>query len=326
MSTTSSTSSTKSTKATKVAGPPDTTADVVDVSYHINAFWLSLTRQWEIIYKALTEGTDSDRSRVLDLLNFFAGPLTNNVSFEITVGEINRIAFPSSGQMIELYISVNLLKSNVPIMEEFYAKRMPCKNLTVFKYRSYNVKDPILTMIEYPDCKYTYDDFGCQSFHTLDKSERTVRPIINLVIYVKKDAAATLLEKKNVTFHDPDRKDAKPIELEKWLPVKTNVIDLLLCNIIGEYHLVHSVGYIEFLPEGDPLIAAGSVFTELSDLRGDFAILDKHRGMQSCATCTRRGYQTDLKQCGRCHESLYCCVECQRIDWTAHKTMCKSQV
>ena len=287
-----------------------------EITRHTNAFWVSLARQWEIIYRALMYGNDNDRTNSLNLINFFAGPLVDHLDFELTVGEFNRVPFEQAENQIELYISPKLLQVNVPIMEKLYNKAIPLPNLSVFKYRSYNPKDPLISMIEYKTDKFSYDEFGCQSFHILDDT----KPIINIVIYVKKAAAEKLLRKKKVTFADSEKKD---LQIEKWLPVGTNVIDILLVNIIGEYNLIHNVGYIEFLPEGDPLIAGGSVFTELGDLRAEFASLDRQHRTQHCLTCGRSQYQTMLSRCTVCGTAYYCGKMCQRIDWPVHKKICK---
>ncbi len=116
--------------------------------------------------------------------------------------------------------------------------------------------------------------------------------------------------------------DKSEKKMLKWLPTKTNVVDILLVNIIGEYNLIHRTGYIEFLPEGDALIAAGSLFTELSDLQGAYTILDKTMNTQICQVCTRRDYQIHLMQCSKCKKTKYCCRECQVIDYPTHKKLC----
>jgi hypothetical protein len=287
-----------------------------DIKKHSAAFWVSLERQWPIIYEAIVKGTNVDRERVLQLLHYFAGPLTDYIDFEITLGELNRVVFDSAKSIVELYISPRLLKENIPIMEAIYSAKKSINNLQVYKYRSYNLKDPLIATIEYEDATFAYTDFGCQHFIGLSEEKK---PIINIVLYVRKDAAAKLLTQKEVTFLLPDKSEQK---IMKWLPTKMNAVDVLLTNIIGEYNLIHRTGYIEFLPEGDPLIATGSVFTELSDLRGAYAVLDKIMNITKCVVCNRQSYQCNIKRCSKCKNVKYCCKQCQIIDFPTHKTMC----
>lgn len=287
-----------------------------DIKTHVLAFWESVQRQWNTIYQAALEGNDKDRHNILRLFHYFAGPLSDCVDFEITVGELNRTAFDSAKSVVEMYISPRLLKCNVPVIEALYKTRKSIPNLHVYKYRSYNAKDPLIATIEYDDAKFAYTDFGCQYFSGISE-EKT--PLVNIAIYVRKDAAEKLLTKKEVTFILPDKTEQKHL---KWLPTKTNVIDVLLTNIIGEFNLIHRTGYIEFLPEGDPLIATGSVFTELTDLRGAYAVLDKSMGIKKCVVCDRRSYQGIMAICSRCRKVNYCCRLCQIIDYPGHKTMC----
>lgn len=41
----------------------------------------------------------------------------------------------------------------------------------------------------------------------------------------------------------------------------------------------------------------------------------------SCSYCGQT--VSELKLCGRCRKSRYCCVDCQRTDWKRHKSSCK---
>lgn len=281
---------------------------------HVQSFWDSLERQWPIIYEAIVEGNEADQRRVLDLLHFFAGP--HKLDFEFTLGEVNRVTFEEAKKTVELYISPKLLKENVPIMEAFYAARRPLPNLKVLKYRSYNAKDPLIATVEYPDYTYQYTDFGCQAYTAVGDDKKQ---IVNLVIYVRKEAAQKLLKQKEVTFVSPDGTETKML---KWLPADVNVVDVLLVNIIGEYNLIHRTGYIEFMPEGDPLIANGSIFTELADMRTAYTNLDKFIKQPQCSVCGRLSYQCEISSCGRCRKTKYCSKTCQIVDFPTHKTLC----
>ena len=46
----------------------------------------------------------------------------------------------------------------------------------------------------------------------------------------------------------------------------------------------------------------------------------------SCASCLRPQNQltVPLKQCAKCHKTVYCSRECQKTHWKAHKSTCRS--
>lgn len=50
--------------------------------------------------------------------------------------------------------------------------------------------------------------------------------------------------------------------------------------------------------------------------------------VQSCANCKKTATElntTNLKNCAKCKVTLYCCRDCQKADWKAHKKVCASQ-
>jgi len=295
-------------------------------------FWISLENQWHIIYEAISNGSDEDRQRVLQLLHYFAGDISEFLDFEITLGEINRIVFEidkiPTNHIVELYISPKLSKDNIEHMEQLYNARRPIKSLHTFKYRSYNAKDPMIARIDYPEVTYEYNDFGCQTFNSIDENKK---PIVNIVLYVKNPAAKTLLKQKEITFIETgkatDNKagDGKAVEkkIVKWLPTESNVVDVLLLNIIGEYNLIHRTGYIEFIPEGSDCSEA-VVFTELADLKPAYVALDKLGRIRCCTTCTRKDYQCKLLRCSKCRNVYYCSEVCQALDFKVHRRICST--
>lgn len=301
---------------------------VPSVSSSVRYFWDQFIVFWDELHILITGGHEQ-RIQALELIN---GLLTEedfkNIQIELTLGEVNRNAFPNSSQLVELYISPRLLKKNIPLMEEYYAARPNLLNLSVYKYRAYNVNDPIIDDIEYtqtdtmPGYTAKYTDFGYQSSTGYDAE--TKQPVLNLVIYVKKPIADIILRKKKVTFTDPQNPSAEPITMEKWLPQDSTAVDVLLLNVLGEHHLVNDIGYIEFLPDGDPLIADGSVFCELSDLKGDIKLLESslRNEVRRCKTCDRHQRQSNIHVCSRCKKALYCSVGCQKKDYPNHKKRC----
>ncbi|KAI0041529.1 hypothetical protein FA95DRAFT_1641612 [Auriscalpium vulgare] len=46
------------------------------------------------------------------------------------------------------------------------------------------------------------------------------------------------------------------------------------------------------------------------------------RETRECAVCSKT--QESMKQCSRCHSILYCSLECQRLHWQTHKSLCQA--
>lgn len=308
-------SESKTTESTP--SPSHTPEQIADL---VGNFLALLQSNWPIMLSALTKGTPSDRDRTLQLLEFFAGEeLFKHVDFELTVGELNRVYYDRAKDLVELYVSPRLRKENLPYVDAIYDRyhaMRPLEGLTVYKYRSFHKSNELIEDIQYADHTVRYLDIGCQSNITADSLRS---PTLSLVIYVKKPIADKILQKKPVTFVMPDGSHQV---LDKWLPADHSAIDILLLNAIGEYNLMHHVSYIDFLPEGDPLIASSSVFTELGDLRQAIAQLDKLYNYSKCATCDRRSFQCKLLTCVKCKSTIYCSKVCQTIDYKTHKQMC----
>ncbi len=296
----------------------------------VSEFWENVVSAWPKYYKMIKNNPSLNLERVLNLITMLSGELSKRIDFEITYGEINRITVKESQDLVELYISPKLQLKNIPLLNlmiELIPETSKLPNLHVVKYRSYHVRDSVIASIEYnlsnnehPQYhNYKYEDFGCQWFSGIDTTENMEkRPIINIVILVKKNAI-NLLVKKPVTFILADGKEEV---IEKWLPSVANVIDLFLINMIGEYNLVNNVGYIEFLPEDDPLIEPGSEFNELMSLRASFQILNNTQNMLFCNVCGRYEYQTKLSKCSKCKKVVYCSKLCQKANFTIHKELC----
>lgn len=279
--------------------------------------WDNVEKWWTTLYEALTVGIQSDHKKTLDLLAYFAGPkLTEFIDFEITVNELNKIPIPHKAArgIVELYITPVMKKENIPIMEYVTSQQRKLPNLHVLNYSSYNSQNVTLAKIDIDNINATYEDFSCQHFSGIDGD----KALINIIVHIKNPLAKKILKKQTVTFVDSEK---KTFSLEKWLPTTPNIAMLFLLRTIGEYNFIHNTGYIEFVPEDDPIIAPGSVFYELASLKHAYSLLDKEK---SCQTCTRKPWQTKLMQCSKCRDTFYCCVECQRIDFHVHKNFCKT--
>lgn len=285
----------------------------------MSAFWEKLEQYWDKIYTSIKDGTAEQRARCLEVINgFLTEEQFKHVEVEITFGEVNRVSMPHADKLVELYISPRLRKENLPVMEELFRARKPLPNLSVVKYRAYNPNSELISLVEYENFTLKYEDFGCQVINEYDEEKK---PIISIILHVKKYIADKFLLKRAVTFVHPD--GTKQVE-DKLIPSGPSGIDLFLTNVLGEYNLVNHVGAIEFLVEGDPIIAAGSVFTELADLRQEILTIEKLRGIRVCANCAKRQYQCHLSKCSRCYNISYCSKECQTVNWPIHKHVCKT--
>jgi hypothetical protein len=319
------------------------------------SFWANLSKHWDALYELIysdekmnTIDVESNRTRAIELINgLLSEKLFEHVQIEMSWGQINSTAFKEASKLVELYISPRLLRENIPYMEKLYSKKISLNNLQVFKYKRYHNKDPLIADIAFPDYTVSYNDIGCQSSIGYDAESKSnvnisdnigrssnvsksnisnpnisksnsAKPMINIVIYVKAPLCNKLLLKKKVNFKTAN----ETITENKWLPDST-AIDLLLLNIIGEYNFIHHVGYIDFIPEGDPLIAPGSVFVELETLKDDIKVVEKLIGNTiTCHTCERSQMQCDLLQCSKCKKTKYCSSLCQKIDYPSHKSRC----
>jgi hypothetical protein len=284
-------------------------------------FWLKFTENWNELNEMLFYANELQCSKVLDYCYFISSKtMKDYLDYEITIGEVNRMECKENPKLVELYISPKLNINNVKLMEYMVSKAPKLKNLAVIKYRAYNSKDALIDSIQYKDFTAKYEDFGCQHFISI--SAETKQPLVNLVIFVHKPLADLILEKRKVTIVDPDIPDSKPFVIEKWLTTNLDILYCYLLNVVGEYNLIHNTGYIEFLPEGDPLISEGSVFTELNDLKAAYDLLEGNL-ISKCQTCCRKKHQCRLLRCSKCKLVLYCSIECQKTDFETHKLFCK---
>jgi hypothetical protein len=301
----------------------------IEINY--NNFWQKLAETWDYLYTNILNNTNKEDklNEILYLINLLLGEeLQKHIDIEFTVGEINRIYYNNKyDNIIELYISPKLKKENIIYMENLYDVYNTHKqkksdiykklnNLTVIKYKAYNVKDSLIDDITYDNCIIKYEDIGVQTFVGYDEKKL---PVLNLVLYVKKPISEKILKKKKINVIMPDGSNS---EIEKWLPHETNAFDIFLLNIAGEYNFINNIGYIEFLPEGDPLIAEGSMFTELNDIRKELLLLEKIKNINICSVCGRRDLQKNILMCSKCKNTKYCGYNCQTIDYKTHRQFC----
>ncbi|ORY50824.1 hypothetical protein BCR33DRAFT_496470 [Rhizoclosmatium globosum] len=64
-----------------------------------------------------------------------------------------------------------------------------------------------------------------------------------------------------------------------------------------------------------------------SNLLFDVELMERPRGYKvDCSYCQKRpdlvNDGVDFKKCARCHRVRYCSVECQKLAWPSHKSLC----
>jgi hypothetical protein len=283
-------------------------------------FWKKFSPEWDEIYAKLMsknrESIDKMFCYVCDML----GNLHKYIALEFTIGCINNISYSSSENQVELYVSPLLLKSNEKIMNKFINLAPPLSNLTIVKYKCFNIKDDIIKTISSNDVLYSISDFRYQVHSAQDESKKLM---YNLVITVPDTVAKTLLAKKKIQYID---KQQKTNIIEKWLPTNTDVIPTLLTNLIGEYNMIHKIGYIEFLPESDPLYDSRSEFLQMESLRNLINTCVKFDMTSTCNLCGRMSYQKNIYKCSACMKTKYCTKLCQVLDFSTHKLFCNNNI
>ena len=318
----------------------------IDLSADISTFVEKFAAKWNMINNSLLSDDLEIKNNAHKYIDFLLGDkLREHINIELTVGEINRIhfdqyadstlpnekmIFSSIKNHIEIYISPNRLDTNVKYMNSVYNKLNSLikknadkfANLKILKYKAYHPKDSIIEDITYEDYTVSYLDIGCQVYlgYKEQNESNKLNQILNLVILIKKNIADKVLKKETLKVVN---EEGKVTSVEKWLPSKSNCVDILLLNIIGEYNLINKIGYIEFLPEDDPLVAEGSIFTELTDIKKYITLVENNNNCLICHNCQRRSLQCEIHQCSRCKVTQYCGKLCQIIDYKFHKATCK---
>lgn len=286
----------------------------------IERFWEQVKTNWESIRIYLMAGQESG----LHMVNSYLTPVLNEyVEIEASFGEINRQALPMFKNVIELYISPKFKKDNVWVMKLMYHMKPNLINMMVSCYKAYHPLDNVIQDITYRDFKVSYDDFGYQGSVGYDKKDNECKPLINMVILVKKPICDKILKKQNVTFQHPDGKTS---EREVYFPNNCNAFDMLLLNIVGEYNLINHVGYIEFLPEDDPQITENAVFVELADIRKDLELIHSNYVYRKCNFCDHNELQVQLQDCYICKHVMYCSVKCKAADRKNHNKTCMANI
>jgi len=291
--------------------------DLTIDSPDFESFWLKLKDGWaQIRHYVLTQQPNIIQNIMKNILSFLSENISEYIGLELTYNEVNGQHLESFKGYIELYISPAHKLDNISVMKALYAKRLELPNLLVSCYRPFHIKDPLIQDIEYADFKASYDNFGYQgSMAQYRSNDGKLLPILNIVILVKAPICDKLLKKTTMTFENEKTR-------EVYIPNEYDAIERFLINAIGEYNILHHVGYIEFISENDEKYVPTGTFTELSDIRKDITLIINHMRYKKCNYCDHNELQTKLYKCVRCQTTLYCSKQCQIANWENHRRLC----
>lgn len=290
----------------------------MNITREAKQFWKSIDYLWNLLYQQILR---EDNNVLFVINNYLPKIFRNKIDIEIAYTEINGKYSENHKNLVTIYISPLLNKENIKYMETLYNNRVALPNLLVAKYRIYNPESPEIKNIEYNDGNiFNISDFGFQ--HTISYSAETKLQLIDLVICVKKSVANKTLTKKEITFVNPENKSTSSRDV--WIEDKYHPIDVILLNTIGEYNLIHNVGYIEILPEDDPVLLPNSKFLEMSELKNYIKLVSNEKNIKKCNYCDHTINQLELFSCEKCNKTLYCCRLCQNADSKNHKNICNN--
>ncbi len=322
----------------------------------------------DFIYKQL-----SNPYSVLKMLNFLSERLPEeirkHVVFACTSGMINQIELDDGKDIITFHISPIGNEANLVIVDHIYNKLTASNihpKIMFAKYLPYNFNNEIKESIEFEvgtddinfnlslnetnissdqnkrTYKLNYKQLGFCSNIGLKSTPTGTRRVVNLIICVDKSIADVVLEKKTVVFENEKSR-------EVWFPKEFNgkipLMDMVV-EVVGEYNLIHHVGYMEFLNSAElhnikyaDIIGRDSSdvpknldttmnkvnFYEISDIRKDLDIVVKDYGYKQCTHCSVYDIQMKLFECEKCktkNVTYYCSNLCQRLHYPIHKVRC----
>lgn len=311
--------------------------DSENIPYDPNIFWKKLQENWLLLYKGFF--TNNIKNTLFAINSFLPD---DDLEIEATIGMINSLQLSPYEKFVELYISPKLKNTSIGKMKKLYNARIDLPWLRVSCYKAYHPKDVLINDIDYGKFIIKYDDLCYNASFGYNGK----KPIINIIIIVKKEVAEYFLVKKKVDFHDElatsndetennsddeFKKDTNSQKQESykgtrevWVQNNYFPVDIILLNVLGEYNLINHVGYIELLHENDELVKPGCKFFELADLKKELEFLYKHYKYEICNYCQHNSLQTKLLTCNHCKTVFYCGKICQKADWNNHKLICKN--
>lgn len=321
-----------SSKTSNELFPPDPSLELAETQYQCKYFWKTLNKYWATLYQEILQGKTEEVHKFLH--SHLHDKLKDFIELTYTLNEVNLQAFPKSKGHVEIYISPKFHEPNIKLMQMLYDYYEPIsKQLTVVKYKPYHIQNPIITDISYEGRALTeetsklpeefqkiittpftakYDDFGVQVDFGIKDGNR----VMNIVVMVKKELADVILIKNNVKFENGTNRDV-------WFSNFHGIVEKFLISTLGEYNMLHHVGYIEIMHEDDiDKNMPADAFKELEDLRKHLRLLLKTYNYNECSYCMKMQLQTKLFKCAKCQDKLYCSRLCQSLAWPQHKRLC----
>lgn len=279
---------------------PDADPPVPELSKaDADRFWsLFLTGEKRIV--AMIKKGESPLKEISDLARA-CGFL---VEFRVSVGKKNAISLPEYADTIEIILSANwnrnlceqveLLFQNVPKLPSGWTVSKYCittkKMLSDMKVR---IGEEIVGGSE--DIKYAL-------------VESRTPGKMDVILFAPEEV-------RNGLFKGGMPKDDAEIQSES-----SPLLMQLLHNIMGEYHILQTLGEIIVCTEspGDAVVLRNVV-----DAKKE---MDAHAAMglemTECDRCAAKFYNVCLKRCSRCRKTSYCGVKCQKADYKTHKSVC----
>lgn len=297
-----------------------------DIDLDISKFWNNINDNYKKII-SLAE-TPSKYQETEALLNSYLSEILRKyVHIYFTYGMINNQYLEVAKNLLEIYISPLCdIEEGVTIMKKIYNNRnnqafqLQC---SICMYRPYSLKDSIIYSIEVsPDVIAKISDFVVQCSYGYKSviGYKKNMPVLNLAIFISDKIAHNFIEKKLIkimkdsntsnTFNDSNSAN---ITSERYMQNNYRIIDRFLCNIIGEHHYLHHIGYIELTPidfdnEDFKLVEVIPLYKIKEQL--DFVLATyKYR---SCTYCNKTTMQSIIYTCQQCHTADYCSSLCQR--------------
>ena len=73
-----------------------------------------------------------------------------SINIECSLGEVNSIHLEKCNKIVEIYLSPNFNRANIPLVEYLYDCRIPLSNCNVVKYRAWNKNSDLIEEIYFP--------------------------------------------------------------------------------------------------------------------------------------------------------------------------------
>lgn len=328
----------------------------------VDKFWHNFAAAYEEIRIAIFMHNQAEQ--MLYSINSSLDKLGSFIEICLTFGEKNRLAIEPYTECLELYISPKLSPTALHYMEAVYHRAPNLPGLSIAKFRPYNIQDPIVRDISYGLFAISSDDLRfqcirgyrpsdafCDSRTTIPQEKIVQYPVMHIIVHVARHCVAWLLEETNVRVvgqkydlissmtgvpgADVDHERRVLTEKKEY----SGCIFSFLLSALGEYNVVHHVGYIEIVAQpvdgdndvqpvdGDndaqPVDGDNDVhLLDIYQLKDEMTTLLKLYDYRTCGYCGVHELQQRLYRCSKCHAVYYCSRTCQVAQRPTHRIIC----